>query len=151
MNLRRPSQRVIALFLLIILGANFFLSVFWHQWRVSLFWHDHIIIGPHYPSWEDHHGHRHAYDGSELPPDDEQFTSDSDVSTRIISLYRSLLGDGTVLSLGVQLLWLTEWPVLSEFTSIVWPLGLVSLVLSSACLPPPDRPPSASLQSILIY
>jgi len=148
MNLTRSSQRVTAFFLLIILGWNFFLSVFWPQWRLSLVWHEHIIIGPLYPGWEDHHGHRHSPDGSEIPSA-AQFVyhnGGSGVSTKIISLYQSVVGDGTILSLGIQLLWLTEGPILPEFSSIARPLGMASLVLSSAFLSPPDRPPSASLQ-----
>lgn len=137
----RASQQLMALFLLIILGVNFFLSVFWPQWRLSLVWHDHIILGPLYPGWEDHHGHRHAH--SELQ---SVSNSDSGASTKIISLYQSLVADGTVFSFGIQLLWLTEWPTLSNFSSVIWPLGVASLALSSASLPPPDKPPSASLQ-----
>ena len=148
MNLTRSSQRVTAFFLLVILGGNFVLSVFWYQWRLSLFWHDHIIIGPLYPGWEDHHGYRHPHNKSELPTDDAQFSfydSNNGVSTKIISVFQSLVG--TILCFGGQLLWLTEWPIVPEFSSIVWwPFGLVSLILSSAFLPPPDKPPSASLQ-----
>jgi len=94
-----------------------------------------------FPGWEDHHAHRHAQDRSELPSADVQVVS-SGKNTKIISLYQSLVGDGTVLSFGMQLLWLTEWPTLSEFSPLVRPLEMVSLTLASAWLPPPDRPPT---------
>lgn len=142
----RASQQVTALFLLIILGGNFSLSIFWHQWRVSLLWHDHIILGPLYPGWEDHHGHRHPRSQSKSPPADVQFfvasNGDSGASTKIISLYQSLVGGGTILSFDVQLLWLAEWPILSGFPSLDRPLEEASLAFSSVYLPPPDRPPS---------
>jgi hypothetical protein len=147
----RASQRRIAFFLLIMLGGNFFLSVFWPYWHGFLPWHEHIVLGPIYPGWEDHHrelgrqrGYLHSHlQLAALPVGEPAISSQANTggSTHVISVYRSPVGDGTIFSCAIQLLWLAEWPTLPEPSSLVWFVGLPSLSLSSALLPPPDEPP----------
>lgn len=147
----RPSQRNTAFFLLIILGGNFFLPVFWPSWHGFLPWHEHIILGPVYPGWEDHHGElgrQGGYSHSHVQPASRPIGApaisslvNAEGRTHVISVYRSPVGDGTIFNCPIQLLWLTEWPTLLELPSLVWPVGQASLSLSSALLPPPDEPP----------
>lgn len=152
MTLRRPSEHITAFFLLLVLGGNFFLSIFWPQWHTTLPWHDHIILGPVYPGWEHHHhenlGRPAGYTYSHTPA-----TSSSAVTiqaglagmapggSKVISLYRLPAGDVTVVGFGVQLLWLARWAILAEPTPLTWPVDLTTPVPANTFLSPPDKPP----------
>ncbi|MFQ5645217.1 MAG: hypothetical protein ACE5FQ_16195, partial [Thiogranum sp.] len=48
-------QRITTFLLLIMLGGNFLLPVSWGK-QFDSFWHAHIILGPIFPGWENHHG-----------------------------------------------------------------------------------------------
>jgi len=143
-----------AFFLLIIFGANFLLLTLWPQANVFLP-HDHLILGPIYPGWEDHHaelahskrGHSHSEPAR--PLESRQTISverDTGIPGKVISLYRLPAGEDSILSFGVQVLWLPEWPILPELSLLTWPLDPVSLFLSSVFLPPLDKPPSLFLR-----
>jgi hypothetical protein len=178
------SQRIAAFFLLLILGANFLHSIFWHDLRLSPPWHDHIILGLVDPGWEYHHrgeltNAQESYHsqgkltllskrlsekswsrlsslleqpGKATPQSTFQTGSKSEQTisaavkaigrSKIISLYRLPMGDGPILSFEVQSLWLAEWPILAIFSPLAWPLDLAVLRLSSAFLPPFDKPPT---------
>jgi hypothetical protein len=142
-------QRITAFFLLLILGGNFLLSVFWPSWQIFLP-HDHIILGPIYPGWEHHHdrelAHLAAHAELRHPSMDERAISTeigAGARSKVISLYRSPAGDDTIFSVEVQLLWLAEWPLLAKLPSLTWSLDQAFLPLSSAFLPPPDKPPAS--------
>jgi hypothetical protein len=145
----RQPQRVTAFFLLFILGGNFFLPVFWSYWQIFPP-HDHIILGPVYPGWEHHHGEltqpQGPYHREPIPLLESNRAvfpkTDAAARSKVISLYRSPTGADTILSVEVQLLWLAEWSLLlSKFPTLIWPLDLATLPLSSAFLSPPDKPP----------
>ena len=59
----RPARRFAALVLLTVLVGSFFLSVFSDRWYEALPWHDHIVLGPMLPGWENHHHGPWAYPG----------------------------------------------------------------------------------------
>jgi hypothetical protein len=144
------AQRIAAFCLLIILGANVILPAVWPGWQVALP-HDHLFLGPVYPGWEHHHaGLTHAQKYYQhriepIPPLQSELTvfdPTQPAGSNVISLYRSPAGDDTLVSAAAQLLWLTEWPPLFHFPSLVWSISSTPQILSSAYLVPPDQPPS---------
>lgn len=149
----RPPQPIMAFFLLIIFGANFLLLTLWPQANVFLP-HDHLILGPIYPGWEDHHevlhsSKCHSHSEPARSGENRQTISverDTGMRSKVISLYRLPAGEDSILSFGVQVLWLSEWPILPEFSPLTWPLDPVSLSLSSVFLPLLDKPPSLFLR-----
>ena len=152
----RPARRFVALFLLTVLGGSLFLSTFSDRWYLALPWHDHIILGPMVPNWENHHHepltypgrYRHSEHGSPHFFGREQvvsFVTDTGVPSKVLSLYRLPAGDNSIISFGVQLLHSAEGPTLPELSPpLICPLGWGFLTLPSAFLPPPDKPPRDS-------
>ena len=149
----RLDRRSVALFLLTVLMGSLFLSVFSDRWYLALPWHDHIILGPIVPGWENHHHgpltyperHGHSQHGLAHSSGREQVVSlptDTGVHSQVLSLYRLPEGNYSILSFGAQLLHSTEGSILPELSPfLTWPITLGFLTLSSTFLPPPDKPP----------
>lgn len=151
--MNQRAHRIAAFCLLIILGANVILPALWPGWQVALP-HDHLFLGPVYPGWEHHHAglthaqkyHQHRIEP--IPPLQSELTvfdPSQAAGSKVISVYHSPAGDETLVSVAAQLLWLPEWPLLSNFPSLVWPISSTSQILSSVYLPPPDQPPARYL------
>ena len=152
----RPARRLVALFLLTVLGGSLFLSTFSDRWYLALPWHDHIILGPLVADWENHHHGPLTYPGrySRSEHGSTHFSgrdqvvslvTDTGVPSKVLSVYRLPVGDNSIFSFGVQLLHSAEGPTLPELSPpLICPLSLGFLILSSAFLPPPDKPPRDS-------
>jgi hypothetical protein len=152
----RPARRLAALFLLTVLGGSLFLSAFSDRWYLALPWHDHIILGPMVPGWENHHHGPLAYPGrydhsrhgsmhvSGREPGVSLVTG-TGAHSQVLSLYRLPAGDSSIFSFGVQLLHSAEASTLPELSPfLTWPLRLGFLTPASTSLPPPDKPPRDS-------
>jgi hypothetical protein len=152
----RLARRLVSLFLLIVLMGSLLLSVLSDRWHLALPWHDHIILGPVVPGWENHHHDPLAYPGRFGHSQHglmhfsgrEQLVSlrtDTGVHSKVLSLYRLPEGFTSIFSFGVYLLHSAEGSMLPRLSPfLTWPLSLGFLTLSSTFLPPPDKPPRAS-------
>jgi hypothetical protein len=135
--------------------GSLFLSAFSDRWYEALPWHDHVLLGPMLPGWENHHHGPWVYPGSFGPHGSAHFAGRQPgvslvtgigVQTVVLSLYRLPEGGASIFSFAAQLLdSAAGWtlPELSPF--LIWPLSLGFLTLASLFLRPPEKPPRVAL------
>jgi hypothetical protein len=153
----RPAYRCIALVLLTVLMGSLFLPAFSDRWYEGLPWHDHILLGPMVPGWENHHHGPWTYPGasSHAQPDlahrsgrqpGISLVAGIGVHTVVLSLYRLPEAGTSIFSFATQMMHSAQgWtlPELSPF--LILPLSLGFLSLASVFLRPPDKPPRLAL------